>query len=112
LRKTISLAVLAAVVGALMIAPAANAHRLPANTAQKAANKYGKKVAERTDGAERYSVKRCRRNGDHKFTCGLTVRGESDEAGPFVCRAKIIVRAHRTSFKYTVRVRGAKCQAA
>jgi hypothetical protein len=96
-----------------MIAPAANAHRLPANTAQKAANKYGKKQAERTPGAERYSVKRCRRNGDHKFTCALTVRGTTEDEGtPYVCRAKIIVRAHRTSYRYTVRLRGAKCRAA
>ena len=113
MRRTISGAVVAAFVGALAIAPAANAHRLPANIAQKAANKYGKKVAKKTKGAERYSVKRCKRYGDHKFTCALTVRGHGEESGEaFVCRASIIVRAHRTTFKYSVRIRGAKCKAA
>jgi hypothetical protein len=92
-----------------MIVPAVNAHYLPAPVAQDAANAFGQRVANNTDGATEYGVRSCRNRGPHKYVCRLTVVGE-DASGAFVCRGKIVVKVGRSSYKVRTRLASPRCR--
>ncbi len=108
-RITVVVAIVAAT--ALGGTTAAEGHRLPTRIAQKAASKYGKKVAQRyiDENPDRspatYVVDRCSRRNAHRFVCKLHVFGtDSDTGQDYDCHAFIIVQASKYDYTYATKL--------
>ncbi len=116
MKRRLILALAGAGVMAVAGAPVAEAHVLPAKTAQKAANKYGKKIGQeyidenpnRASGAA-YQVDPCSRKTDHRFACRLHVYGTDTATGQeYDCHATIVVQASKSNFAYSTKLTNRK----
>lgn len=116
MKRKLTLILAIAVAASLGVSAVAEAHTLPDRIAQKAANKFGKKLGQvlvdqnPNLSPATYRVDRCSRRNAHRFVCKLRIYGnDSDTGQSYDCRGYIIVQAEKDSYRYNVKLKDESC---
>ncbi len=111
MKRKLTLILAIAVAASFGVSAVAEAHTLPARIAQKAANKFGKRLSQELVDQNpnlspvTYRVDRCSRRNAHRFVCKLRISGNDSNTGESYCtRSFIIVKAAPNDYTYTVKL--------